>query len=47
MLLRAALGAVAPPFPGAPFRLFRMRLDWPGQEDQARAITEVVEETET
>jgi CRISPR-associated protein Csx14 len=47
MLLRAALGAVEAPFPGAPFRHFRMRLDWPGQEDQARAITEVVEETET
>lgn len=40
--LRAALGAVALPFPT---RRFRMRLDWPGKEGQARSITTVTEET--
>jgi CRISPR-associated protein Csb3 len=41
-LLRAALGAPALPFPQ---RLFRMHLGWPGQENQARCITDVIEET--
>ncbi|MDE0386198.1 MAG: type I-U CRISPR-associated protein Cas8c [Defluviicoccus sp.] len=45
IFLRAALGAEKPPFPGMPFRLFTMRLDWPGQEGQARCITDVTEET--
>ena len=45
IFLRAALGVEKPPFPGMPFRLFTMRLDWPGQEGQARCITEVIEET--
>lgn len=40
-LLRAALGAQAMPFPQ---RRFRMKLDWPGQENQARCITTVDEE---
>jgi CRISPR-associated protein Csx14 len=40
-LLRAALGAHAMPFPQ---RIFRMTLDWPGQENQARCITAVTEE---
>ena len=44
ILLRAALGAQEPPFPGMPFRRFRMQLDWPGQENQARCITSVIEE---
>ena len=43
MFLRAALGCAGLPFP---MRLFRMRLDWPGQEGQARCITHVYEETE-
>ena len=43
--LRAALGVERPLFPGMPFRLFAMRLDWPGQEGQARCITDVIEET--
>ena len=43
---RAALGADRTPVPGAPFRRFVMHLDWPGQEDQARCITQVVEEGE-
>lgn len=38
---RAALGAPALPFPR---RAFRIRLDWPGQEGQARCITTVSEE---
>ncbi len=42
--LRAALGARQPSFPGMPFRRFRMQLDWPGQENQARCITSVIEE---
>lgn len=40
-LLRAALGAQDMPFPQ---RCFRMKLDWPGQENQARCITTVAEE---
>lgn len=40
-LLRAALGAQPLPFPQ---RIFRMNLDWPGQENQARCITTVTEE---
>ena len=39
--LRAALGCAPLPFPR---RSFRMRLDWPGQENQARCITDVFEE---
>lgn len=44
-ILRAALGA--PPKRTFPFpqRTFRMKLGWPGQEGQARAITTVTEET--
>ena len=42
MFLRAALGACELPFPA---RTFRMMLDWPGQEGQARCITNVIEET--
>lgn len=45
IFLRAALGASRPLFPGMPFRRFTMRLDWPGQENQARCITNVTEET--
>lgn len=41
-ILRAALGATPLPFP---LRRFRMLLDWPGQEGQARSITAVTEET--
>ena len=41
---RAALGAKASPVPGMPFRRFAMNLGWPGQEGQARCITEVYEE---
>lgn len=44
IVLRAALGTAALPFPT---RRFRMLLDWPGQEGQARAITTVIEETVT
>jgi CRISPR-associated protein Csx14 len=40
-LLRVALGRVPLPFPT---RRFRMLLDWPGQEGQARSITTVTEE---
>lgn len=40
--LRAALGAAGLPFPT---RRFRMLLDWPGKEGQARSITTVTEET--
>jgi CRISPR-associated protein Csb3 len=40
--LRAALGAPVLPFPQ---RLFRMHLGWPGQENQARCIVDVIEET--
>jgi CRISPR-associated protein Csb3 len=38
---RAALGAAFLPFAR---RIFRMNLGWPGQENQARCITEVFEE---
>jgi CRISPR-associated protein Csb3 len=41
VFLRAALGCAPLPFPR---RTFRMRLDWPGQENQARCITDVFEE---
>lgn len=41
---RAALGAETSPVPSRPFRSFVMRLDWPGQEGQARCITQVTEE---
>ena len=41
IFLRAALGVADLPFPR---RTFRMHLDWPGQENQARCITDVVEE---
>lgn len=40
--VRAALGGAALPFP---MRRFRMLLDWPGKEGQARAITTVIEES--
>lgn len=40
-LLRAALGAHPLPFPQ---RTFRLNLDWPGQENQARCITTVTED---
>jgi CRISPR-associated protein Csx14 len=39
--LRAALGASELPFPR---RVFKMELGWPGQEGQARCITNVIEE---
>lgn len=42
-LLRAALGGSPLPFPR---RVFRMRLDWPGQEGQARCISDVTEEAQ-
>ena len=43
--LRAALAGVAQsPIP-APYRRFVMHLDWPGQENQARCITHVAEES--
>lgn len=42
-LLRAALTGAASPVPGAPFRRFRMTLGSPGQEGQARCITDVQE----
>jgi len=45
IFLRVSLGSKKPPFPGMPFRLFTMQLDWPGQEGQARCITNVIEET--
>ena len=46
-LLRAALGRTSIRGPALPWptRHFRMRLDWPGQEGQARSITTVTEET--
>jgi CRISPR-associated protein Csx14 len=40
-LMRAALGCADFPFRN---RRFRMTLDWPGQENQARCITTVIEE---
>jgi len=42
-LLRAALGGAPLPFSR---RVFRMRLDWPGQEGQARCISDVTEEAQ-
>jgi len=42
LLLRAGLGTT--PI-GLPSRLFEMRLDWPGQENQARCIVETREIT--
>ena len=45
IFLRAALGSLQRPFPGMPFRRFHMQLDWPGQENQARCITSVIEES--
>lgn len=42
-LLRAALGGAPLPFPR---RVFRMQLDWPGQEGQARCISDVTEEAQ-
>jgi hypothetical protein len=41
LLLRAALGACRLPLPQ---RFFRMQLGWPGQENQARCIIDIVEE---
>ena len=41
LLARAALGCAPLPFD---LRTFRMRLGWPGQENQARCITNVFEE---
>ncbi len=38
---RAVLGGAEP---GFPIRIFRMRLDWPGQEGQARCIVDAREE---
>lgn len=46
MFSRLALGALEPPLPGVPFRKFRMELDWPGQENQARCIVSIKEEEE-
>ena len=45
IFLRAALGSLHRPFRGMPFRRFHMQLDWPGQENQARCITSVTEES--
>jgi CRISPR-associated protein Csx14 len=42
ILLRAALGGADL---GLPHRDFVMQLGWPGQENQARCITNVIEET--
>jgi CRISPR-associated protein Csb3 len=41
ILLRAALGCAELPFPE---RFFTMKLGWPGQENQARCISDVIEE---
>ncbi len=41
MFLRVALGCSQLPFPQ---RTFRMQLGWPGQENQARCILNVIEE---
>jgi CRISPR-associated protein Csx14 len=41
VLARAVLGGQATPFP---VRRFRVRLDWPGQEGQARCIVDIWEE---
>ncbi len=45
IFVRAALGSRQAPFAGMPFRRFHMQLDWPGQENQARCITSVIEES--
>lgn len=42
LFLRAGLGGATQPFA---HRRFRMRLGWPGQENQARCITDVFEES--
>lgn len=42
IFLRAALGGAEM---GFPHRDFRMQLGWPGQENQARCVTNVIEET--
>ncbi len=42
VFVRAALGTAPLPFD---LRIFRMKLDWPGQENQARCITTVEEIT--
>ncbi len=42
IFLRAALGGAKLPFSQ---RIFQMRLGWPGQENQARCIADVTEET--
>jgi CRISPR-associated protein Csb3 len=44
LFMRAALGCTTLPFS---MRTFRMRLGWPGQENQARCITDVSEEVST
>jgi CRISPR-associated protein Csb3 len=41
IILRAALGGAQVPFPQ---RFFKMKLSWPGQENQARCIVDVIEE---
>ena len=43
VLIRAALGTCQLPYAQ---RFFRMRLDWPGQENQARCVTTVEEITD-
>ncbi|MBC6442185.1 MAG: type I-U CRISPR-associated protein Cas8c [Rhodobacteraceae bacterium] len=43
LLMRAALTGSATSIPGASFRRFQMSLGWPGQEGQARCITDVQE----
>lgn len=47
IFLRAALTGGASPLPGASYRRFHMALGWPGQEGQARCITDVVEIAES
>jgi len=44
LFLRATLGCAT--F-GFPYRTFEMRLSWPGQENQARCITDVIEEIDS
>lgn len=43
-LVRPALGGAPLPFPR---RVFRIRLSWPGQEGQARCISDVTEEAQS
>lgn len=45
VFVRAALGDISP-VPDLPFRRYEMRLGWPGQEGQARCITDVTEVTD-